>query len=54
MDAAYFWTFPPTPQGGAKAQEMLLKLWVSPARREKKESKDPWSQVAELKKKMQA
>lgn len=26
MDAAYFWTFPPKPQGGAKAQKMLPKV----------------------------
>lgn len=26
MDAAYVWTFSPTPQGGTEAQEMLLKL----------------------------
>lgn len=26
MDAAYFWTFPPKPQGGAKAQKMLPEV----------------------------
>ena len=42
MDAAYFWTFPPKPQGGTDAQEMLLKLWASPARRrEKRKAKIP-------------
>ena len=32
MDAAYFRTFSSKPQGGAETQEMLLKLWASPAR----------------------
>lgn len=32
MDAAYFGTFSSTPEGGAETQEMLLKLWASPAR----------------------
>lgn len=48
MDAAYLWTSSTKPQGGAEAQEMLLKLaGVSCFEEAKREGKDPLSQVAE-------
>lgn len=44
MDAAYFWTSPPKPQGGAGAQEMLPKLAaVACCQEGKREGKDPLS-----------
>lgn len=47
MDAAYFWTFSSKPHGGAKAQEMILKLARSACCEEaKREGKDPLSRVA--------
>lgn len=48
MDAAYFWTFSPEPQGGAEAQEMLLKLaGVSSLEEAKTAGQDPLSPEAE-------
>ena len=48
MDAAYFWTFSPKPQGGAETQEMLLK-WAGVASLEgaKTEGKAYLSPIAE-------
>lgn len=51
MDAAYFRTFSSKPQGGTETQEMLLKLWASPARSsgEKRKANNS-TEVAELEK----
>lgn len=55
MDAAYFGTFSSKPQGGAETQEMLLKLWASPAWNsgEKRKANNS-SEVAELKRRTPA